>query len=204
MFTGIQGRISILQGYMTHSANDISSSVAQCSLSWLHIIYQSQIRQSFVCPTSGPLPWSNSTTLRRFRGRKSQFHTEWQGSQLAGDSWLCTLKQCMLPAPEILNLDSTGLYWAPLFCTITHRGLRHQFNTKHAFKCEISFAQLHRWAARKHPAGSTADNMKCRVLSRAAVKGLPVSMSWQDHLLRQMRQYTMSLEDEAAKPSYQA
>lgn len=76
---------------------------------------------------------------------------------------------------------------------------------------KYSFAQLHRSVARKHPAGSTAENMKCRVLSGPAVKtncceGTPKYLRAGEilHSDRQMRQHALSLEDEAAKSSYQA
>lgn len=63
---------------------------------------------------------------------------------------LCTLKQSKLPAPETLSLESAALYWASLFGTKTFWALRHPFNTKPS-SVKSSSAQLHCWAARKHP-----------------------------------------------------
>lgn len=173
MFTGIQGRISILQGYMTRSANCISYSVAQCSLSWLHIIHRlpvpnsTKLRVTHLSATS-PEQFHNTQDIYRLKIPTAHGMTRLTACRRL---CLCSLKHCMLPAPEVLGLDSTGLCWASFFWQ-KHTGFWgiHLIPSTPS-SVKYSFAQLH-WsvAKKKHPAGSTAENMKCRVLSRAAVK----------------------------------
>lgn len=115
--------------------------LAQCSLSWLHILDHLPIPNStkvHITHLSATFPeqFHNTQEIQRMKGTIPHGMTRLTGF------CLCTLKQSMLPAPETLSLESAALYWASLFGTITFWAFRHPFNTKPS-SVKSSSAQLH-------------------------------------------------------------